>query len=112
MACNLPVLQYKVAFDEEWAKLPQRGRAVTVSAIPHLYDTPLKIGSQEYEHLQQLKRVIPSDFHGFYDHLPHMLTMPQICELGSSDATKLLHVECFVDGLVQLHGHYIYHTCW
>ena len=29
-----------------------------------------------------------------------MLTMPQICELGSRDATTLPHVECFVDGLV------------
>ena len=27
-------VQYKAAFDEEWAKLPQRGRAVTVSVTP------------------------------------------------------------------------------
>ena len=65
-------VQYKAAFDEEWAELPQRERAVTVSAIQHLYDTPLMISNQKYEHLQQLKKVIPSDFHGFYDNLPHM----------------------------------------
>ena len=58
-------VQYKAAFDKGWAELPQRERAVTVSAIPHLYDTPLKINNQKYEHLQQLKRVIPSYFHGF-----------------------------------------------
>ena len=29
-----------------------------------------------------------------------MLTMPQIYELGSRDATTLPHVECFLDGLV------------
>ena len=59
-------VQYKTAFDEEWAELPQRERTVTLSITPHLYDTPLKISNQKYEHLQQLKRVIPSD------NLPHM----------------------------------------
>ena len=40
-------VQYKAAFDEEWAELPQRERAVTVSAIPYLYDTPLKISNKK-----------------------------------------------------------------
>ena len=62
-------VQYKAVFDEDWAELPQRERAVTVSAIPHLYDTPLKKSNQKYKHLQHLKRVIPSDF---YDNLPHL----------------------------------------
>ncbi len=39
--------------------------------IPALYMSPLKIKAQKYKHLQELKRVIPADFHAFYDALPH-----------------------------------------
>ncbi|KAJ8319699.1 hypothetical protein KUTeg_002742 [Tegillarca granosa] len=38
--------------------------------IPPLYKNPLPLQRTKYQHLQQMKNVIPSDYHGFYDNLP------------------------------------------
>ena len=36
-----------------------------------MYKTPMRITSTKWQHLQQLKKVLPKDYHHFYDALPH-----------------------------------------
>ncbi|VEN44991.1 unnamed protein product [Callosobruchus maculatus] len=61
-------ISYKLNFDHEWITLPKRVNW-TVGAIKPLYDTPLPIKGDKYDHLQALKKVIDKDYHGFYDSL-------------------------------------------
>ncbi len=42
----------------------------STAAVP-LYSGPIKINADKYSHLQELKEMIPSDYHLFYDSLPH-----------------------------------------
>ncbi len=72
-------IQYKLKFTDEWTELPQPRRARQGSSVglpvdrplPPLYHTHRKIPESKYEHLQQLKFVIPTDYHTFYDQLSH-----------------------------------------
>ena len=49
-----------------------RTREVSVLDIPNkLYRNSIPIKKGKYQHLMQLKSVIPKDFHGFYDNLAH-----------------------------------------
>lgn len=63
-------LEYKVDYKMPWTLLPRRCNKSKIGAIPSpLYNGPLKIKLQKYNHLQELKSVIPKDFHTFYDNL-------------------------------------------
>ena len=64
------LISYKLDHDHDWRQLPN---AYTTSrATPErLHLHPLKIKNQKYLHLQQLKSVIPEQYHSFYDNLPH-----------------------------------------
>lgn len=68
--CPAGNIQYKLDFDEDWKSLPQRNNNIT-GEIKSLYKNSLAIKGDKYNHLQSLKAVIPSDYHGFYDSLNH-----------------------------------------
>lgn len=65
-------LYYKLNFDDDWMVLEKRLSRKTqgIGEIVPLYQNPLPIKKSKYDHLQQLKEVIPSDYHLFYDSLP------------------------------------------
>lgn len=62
---------YKLSYDDDLKMLPQRPKLSTISNLAKLYDRRLPIAERKWQHLQELKKVIPSDCHGFYDSLPH-----------------------------------------
>ncbi|XP_022197121.2 uncharacterized protein LOC111054395 [Nilaparvata lugens] len=58
------------SFDNEFLAIPQRKRRNTVAKLAQfkqLHKEPLKITKTKWTHLQQLKSVIPTDCHPFYD---------------------------------------------
>lgn len=65
-------LYYKLNFDDNWIVLEKRltRKDPGVGDIVPLYQNPLPIKKSKYDHLQQLKEVIPADYHLFYDTLP------------------------------------------
>lgn len=65
-------IKCKLSFDEELKELPRRPNKVNRYEIPqNLYNERLKIPDRKWQHLQELKSVIPEDCHAFYDNLPH-----------------------------------------
>lgn len=65
---------YKLDFDSEYQPLPQRARAsnsIININLPKLHTERLKIKKSKFEHLQQLKKVLPKDCWHYYDALPH-----------------------------------------
>lgn len=65
------VINFKLAFGDEWEALPTRPRrAVDSNTLTKLYDGPCPIDKNKYEHLQELKMLIPEDYRDFYDKLP------------------------------------------
>ncbi|XP_022187517.2 uncharacterized protein LOC111046305 [Nilaparvata lugens] len=66
-------IKYKLHFDEEFQVLPRRPKSTLLGnfVYPDSYKTRIKIADSKWEHLQQLKAVIPKDVHSFYDLLPH-----------------------------------------
>lgn len=67
----------KIRMTDEWKEIPNKTRKCNrvnengLENIPSLYSEPLKISVDKFNHLQDLKRLIPSDYHSFYDLLPH-----------------------------------------
>ncbi|KAK3757502.1 hypothetical protein RRG08_050385 [Elysia crispata] len=66
-------LAFKLSFEEEWQAMPM-GRRVKLSKSepPKLYNSRRKIKKSKFDHLQQLKAVLPAEVHHFYDSLPHL----------------------------------------
>ena len=70
-------IQYKIRYSDEWEDLPRprRSRQDRSAQGDHplqpLYHTRRKIPESKYQHLQQLKFVMPADYHAFYDQLSH-----------------------------------------
>ena len=66
---------YKLRHTEDYEDLPQRRRSVsmrdTTSRVTPLYQEPVPIKKEKYNHLQQLKTLIPSQYHHFYDSLSY-----------------------------------------
>lgn len=63
-------IKYKVDFDQEYEYLPRRPTGNQVTTAP-LYDAPLPIDATKYQHLQEMKHLMPRDYHPFYDNLEH-----------------------------------------
>lgn len=62
------------SFDNEFSDLPQRKRRNSVAKLTEFkqrHQAPLKITQTKWNHLQQLKSVIPSDCHHFYDSIKY-----------------------------------------
>ncbi|CAG2225419.1 unnamed protein product [Mytilus edulis] len=67
-------IQYKLNFSDQYQDLPRRSKVGLPSVddtIERLYLSQVPIKKAKYQHLQELKAVIPRDFHPFYDSLPH-----------------------------------------
>ncbi|XP_022829230.1 uncharacterized protein LOC111358350 [Spodoptera litura] len=64
-------IYYKINFDDDWTELPVRPRKLNSVAYSPLHVAPIPIASTKFNHLQQLKEVLPKDCHLFYDNLSH-----------------------------------------
>ena len=64
-------IDFKLSYDEQFKQLPQRPKRVQPVIPPQLFTERLPISKSKYDHLQQLKSVIPKDCHEFYDNLPY-----------------------------------------
>lgn len=64
-------IHYKINVTDEWVQLPQRIKKGPFE-LPQLYPARLKVSGEKFRHLQELKKVIPRDCHGYYDELPHL----------------------------------------
>lgn len=61
-------------FDSEFIAIPQRKRRNNIAKLAQFtqnHKAPLKITRTKWTHLQQLKSVIPSDCHPFYDSITY-----------------------------------------
>ena len=56
---------------EEELPQPRKPNETSDGCIQPLYKHPLPLKRTKFQHLQQLKMVMPSDYHAFYDGLPH-----------------------------------------
>lgn len=71
---NLDGIFFKLKYDDDWEPLPRRfnksydGKS---RLLQSLYSQTRKIKREKFNHLQQLKSFIPSDYHSFYDNLNH-----------------------------------------
>lgn len=68
-------IQVKLGFDNEFQALPGRKKDKPVpdlTMFSQLRSRSIKIKKQKWDHLQQLKAVLPKDCHLFYDNLPHL----------------------------------------
>ena len=66
-------VSYKINYTDQWRPLPQRRRKNKAddNTITKMYKAPMRITSTNWQHLQQMKKVLPKDYHYFYDALPH-----------------------------------------
>lgn len=67
---------YKLRHPHDWQLLPIRLNVSKVAPVdfknlPQLHKNRLKIKTEKYKHLQELKKSIELDYHDFYDKLPH-----------------------------------------
>lgn len=72
------IMQYRLNHSDAWTEFvkPRKSRTniaqQQLPAVPRkLFEQPIKISKQKYDHLQELKKVIEIDYHPFYDSLPH-----------------------------------------
>ncbi|KAK6180418.1 hypothetical protein SNE40_012578 [Patella caerulea] len=73
------VLQYKLSHRDEYEELPQKKKRLrstdneveNASEFPQLFASPRPLTSSKFKNLQDLKPVIPRDYHSYYDSLPH-----------------------------------------
>ncbi|XP_062301193.1 uncharacterized protein LOC134006123 [Scomber scombrus] len=63
-------MDFKTQHSDDW-RPKQQLRHTSSPAVTQLYTNSLKIEEMKYKHLQELKEVIPKDFHSFYDNLKH-----------------------------------------
>ncbi|CAG9790243.1 unnamed protein product [Diatraea saccharalis] len=65
------LIKYKLSYNDDYVLLPKRPKPRSILPKPKLYQSRIPISQIKWNHLQELKRVIPSDCHSFYDGLPH-----------------------------------------
>lgn len=67
------VIYYKTDFNDSYKLLSQRTKRIDFSSVKYkrLYSERLKIKKSKYDHLQQLKPLLPRDGWDFYDNLPY-----------------------------------------
>ena len=65
-------VNYRLRHSDEWKALPCRRPAAKLPAkAKMLYSQPLKLSARKFQHLQELKELMPADYHAFYDSLAH-----------------------------------------
>lgn len=64
-------IDYKLMYSDEYMRLPRRAKPIESLLLepPQLHDGPQKITKTKFNHLQELKTVIPNDCHEFYNNL-------------------------------------------
>ena len=63
---------FKIDHTDEFKALPQRIKKLSKPyEITKLFPQRLKIKKSKFDHLQQLKSVIPVVYHAFYNDIPH-----------------------------------------
>jgi len=62
-------IRYKIRHTDLWSDLPVRKSFASTATPQHLYQKTLKITAAKFKHLQELKSLIPNDYHSFYDSL-------------------------------------------
>lgn len=66
-------VHYKLNFSDNWIEVPHKIKLTDDPVeLVDLFDDPLPITSKKYNDLQDLKNVIPSEAHQFYDELDHL----------------------------------------
>lgn len=66
-------IYYKTSFADSYEQLPHRiDKAQLSKNASSLYKERIPISTLKFNHLQELKKVIPSDHHTFYDNLIHL----------------------------------------
>ncbi|GAA6090909.1 uncharacterized protein LOC125141393 [Tachysurus ichikawai] len=71
---NNGTMDLKINHSDDWCPHPShklRNSTSDSHTVTPLYSDSLKIKELKFEHLQDLKEVIPKDFHSFYDNLLH-----------------------------------------
>ncbi|KAJ4437566.1 hypothetical protein ANN_17711 [Periplaneta americana] len=64
---------FKFRFTEDWQEMPRRPRKQSTEVTyKQLYSQPLRIKKSKWNHLQQLKSVLPKDCHAFYDNIGYV----------------------------------------
>lgn len=89
-------LDLKTGYDnEEFELLPKPWRSTTEenTIIDKLYTKPVPLKKTKSDHLQQLKQVIPKDYHTYYENLQHYWTTEnyEITNSGMIHIHSLLH---------------------
>lgn len=65
-------IYYKINIKNDYQVLPQRiAQKFEVVEPPQLHLQRIKISKKKYQHLQQLKHLLPGDCHYFYDNIPY-----------------------------------------
>lgn len=66
---------YKTSYQDEWQPLPQRKSARCHPCesidLTQLHQNRRKITLRKFEDLQEIKKILPSDYHKYYDDLAH-----------------------------------------
>ncbi|XP_072378606.1 uncharacterized protein [Diabrotica undecimpunctata] len=66
---------YKTFYKDKWQPLPQRRSSrfysCKTSDLTQLHQNRRKITLRKFEDLQEIKKTLPSDYHKYYDDLPH-----------------------------------------
>lgn len=65
------IINFKINFDDDWSEMPGRPKRINLINYSPLRTAPIPIASTKFNHLQQLKDVLPRDCHSFYDNLVH-----------------------------------------
>lgn len=66
------VINVKLDFNKDWIELPVRPKKIEHPInYPLMFIERCKISKSKWDHLQELKSVLPSDTHSFYDNLPY-----------------------------------------
>lgn len=66
-------IEYAIHYDSELQQLPRRPRTVVGGELKQLHKERLTITKKKYDHLQQMKPVIPNSCWKFYDNIPFKL---------------------------------------
>lgn len=65
------IIYYKTDIKEDYKILPQRSKKKVEFTNPNLlHPERIKISKKKWQHLQDLKLLLPSDCHYFYDNIP------------------------------------------
>lgn len=67
-------IMYTLDYSDDWKQIPHRLMSPpTLQTVPQLHKGRIPIAKSKYDQLQELKSVVNSLYHTFYDELPHLL---------------------------------------